>query len=152
MSAFEPPPGEVEELKPSWLHNGFLALGCLILAGAMFGLDPETNKGAIYMGAFLIFSALVILATHLPGATGVWIDRDGFLVREMYKTDRYSWDEVGPFITRRKLLGKAIEFPYAPADGGNVQARSLPRGLTGSVFSVAKKMNDWRAWATEQDA
>lgn len=151
MTELEPPPDETVVFRPSWIHNGFLAVGCLILAAALFRMDPQTGQGALYMAGFLIFSALIILSTHLPGCTGVWVDRDGFLVRDMYRTDRYRWDEVSAFVVRRKVLGKSIEFSYSPSDGGDVQARSLPRGLTGSVWGVAKKMNDWRVLAM-QDA
>ena len=148
MSEFQPPSGETEVIRPSLLHNGFLALGCLILAVALFRLDPADIQGAYYMGAFLLFSALVIMTTHLPGATGIWIDREGFLLRDMYKSERYRWDEVGPFIVRRRLFGKGIEFSYQPLDGGPLETRSLPRGLGGAPWKVAKRMNDWHAWVT----
>jgi hypothetical protein len=147
MNEFSPPPDETEIIGPSWLNNGFMALGCVILAVALFRLDAEVVKGAPWMAAFLIFGALVILSAHLPGATGVWLDREGFLVRDMYKSTQYRWDEVGPFMVRRKMLGKAVEFSYRSADSDRMETRGLPRGVGGSVWSLAKKMNDWRGWA-----
>ena len=147
MSDFEPPPGETEVIGASWLHNGFLALGCLILAAALFRMEPGKVQGAIYMAGFLVIGAGVILSAQLPGCTGVWLDRDGFLVRDMYKSYRYGWDEVGPFIIRRRLFGKGIEFAYTPKDGGRIESRALPRGVGRSPWTVAKKMNDWREWA-----
>ncbi len=147
MSDFQPPEGETEVIRPSVLHNGFLALGCVLAAAVMFKVDPARVQGAVYMGGFLVFGALVIMSSHLPGSTGIWVDRDGFLVRDMYKSERYRWDEVGPFIIRRKLIGKGIEFAYQPADGGLPQVRLLPRGLGGAPWQIAKRMNDWHAWA-----
>ena len=152
MSNFEPPPDETEVIGPSWLHNGVMATGCLILAFVMFRLGLAQMKGAYWMSAFMTFSAFVFLAAHLPGATGVWIDRDGFLIREMYRTERFSWEAVGPFMVRRKLLGKAVDFTYESPESGRVESRAMPRGIAGSIWMVAKRMNDWRAWAAEQEA
>lgn len=152
MSEFKPPPGETEVIGPSWLHNGVMAVGCLALAFVMFRLGVAQMKGAYWMSAFMVFSAAVFLAAHLPGATGVWIDREGFLVREMYRAERFEWERVSAFMVRRKLLGKAIEFTYDSPRSGRVEGRTLPRGLAGSLWGVAKRMNDWRAWAAEQDA
>lgn len=150
MSDFRPPPDGTDLIKPSWVQNGFLALGCLILAFGLFRLDPDKVEGSLYMSIFMVFGAVVLMSSHLPGSTGVWLDRDGFLVREMYKSERYRWDEVGPFIVRRKLLGKSIEFPYTPAGEELPKVRSLPRAIGASAWSVAQKMNDWRAWAADE--
>lgn len=152
MSVFTPPPGETEVIGASWLQNGAMATGCLLLAFIMFRLGLADMKGAYWMSAFMVFSAAVFLAAQLPGATGVWIDRDGFLLREMYRTERFDWQAVGAFTVRRKLLGKAVEFTYQSPESGRVENRTMPRGLTGSIWTVAKRMNDWRAWAAEQAA
>jgi hypothetical protein len=147
MSDFQPPEGETEVIRPSVLHNGFLAFGCVLAAAIMFKLDPAKVQGSMYMGGFLFFGALIIMTPHLPGSTGIWIDRDGFLVRDMYKSERYRWDEVGRFIVNRKIFGKGIEFAYQPPDGGLPQVRQLPRSLGGAPQHVAKRMNDWHGWA-----
>jgi hypothetical protein len=152
MSDFSPPPGETELIGPSWLHNGVMATGCLLLAFVMIRLGLADMKGAYWMAAFMAFSAAVFLFAHLPGATGIWVDREGFLVHDMYRKERFEWEQVGAFMVRRKLLGKSIDFSYVSPESGRIEARSLPRGLTGSLWGVAKRMNDWRAWAAEQDA
>jgi len=152
MSEFTPPEDETEVIGPSWLHNGVMALGCLALAFFMFRLGEAQMRGAYWMAAFMAFSAFVFLAAHLPGATGVWIDRDGFLTREMYQTERFEWARTGAFMVRRKLLGKMIEFTYDSPASGRMETRTLPRGLAGSLWVNAKRMNDWRAWIAEQEA
>ena len=139
---------ETDVIRPSLLHNGFMALGCAIMAGAMFRAGAESIEGATYLGIFLSLGATMFLASHLPGCTGIWLDRDGFLVRDLYSSRRYEWNEVSIFDVRRKLLGRGIDFAYRPADADRPEARSLPRGVGGSVWTVAKKMNDWRARAT----
>ena len=57
-----------------------------------------------------------------------------------------AW-KTTPFIIRKKLFGKGIEFAYQPADGGPLEVRLLPRGLGGAPWQIAKRMNDWHAWA-----
>lgn len=133
-----------DTIGPSWLYNGFMASGCLIMAVALFQADSEIVGDGVYISFFLLFAAAVLLLSHAPGSTGVWLDRDGFLMREMYSSRRYEWDQVGRFEVRRKLLGKAIDFAVLSSDSGMAEVRSLPRGVGGSVWDVAKKMNEWR--------
>jgi len=139
---------ETDVIRPSLLHNGFMALGCAIMAGAMFRAGAQSIEGATYLGIFLSLGATMFLVSHLPGCTGVWLDRDGFLVRDLYSSRRYEWHEVGIFDVRRKMLGRGIDFAYRPLGADRAEARSLPRGVGGSVWTVAKKMNDWRVRAT----
>jgi len=139
---------ETDVIRPSLLHNGFMALGCAIMAGAMFRAGSQSIEGATYLGIFLSLGATMFLVSHLPGSTGVWLDRDGFLIRDLYSSRRYEWSEVGIFDVRRKMLGRGIDFAYRPLDADRPEARSLPRGIGSSVWAVAKTMNDWRARAT----
>jgi len=139
---------ETDVIRPSLLHNGFMALGCAIMAGAMFRAGAQSIEGATYLGIFLSLGATMFLVSHLPGSTGIWLDRDGFLIRDLYSSRRYEWNEVGIFDVRRKMLGRGIDFAYRPLDADRPEARSLPRGVGSSVWAVAKTMNDWRARAT----
>lgn len=142
--------GDGNTIRPSLLHNGFLALGCLFLAVALFVAEDAKIEGAFFLAIFLIFSAGVIMMAHLPGSTGIWLDEDGFTARDMYKSERYRWSEVGPFMLRRKLLGKSIEFPYQPPGETRPQARSLPRGLGRSGWRLMRFMNERREAALAQ--
>ncbi len=139
---------ETDVIRPSLLHNAFMALGCAIMAGAMFRAGAQSVESATYIGIFLSLGATMFLVSHLPGSTGVWLDRDGFLVRDLYSSRRYAWDEVGIFDVRRKMLGRGIDFAYRPPGADRPEARSLPRGIGSSVWAVAKTMNDWRSRAT----
>lgn len=139
--------GDKNVIRPSLMYNGFLAFGCLVLGIAL--MLPEAGKieGAVFMGIFLLFSAAVIMAAHLPGCTGIWLDEKGFLTRDMYKSERYEWSEVGPFTLRRRLLGSGVEFPYQPTEEATPQARNLPRGMGGSGWKLAQFMNERRLQA-----
>ena len=144
MSLFRVKPGDPDVIRPSLAHNGFLALGCLILGVALFRAEGAKIEGALFMGIFLLLSAGVIMITHLPGCTGVWLDDGGFLVRDMYKSERYRWSEVGPFMVRRRLFGTGVEFAYTPPGETAPQVRSLPRGLGRSGWRIVQLMNQRR--------
>jgi hypothetical protein len=148
MSLFGSGSGESNTIRPSRLHDGLLALGCLIMGIGLLRVEDATVEGAAYMGAFLLFCAAVVMATHLPGCTGVWLDDDGFLVRDLYKSRRYRWVEVGPFVVRRRLLGFGVDFPYTPPGKTTAETCSLPRGLGGSGWKIAERMNRRRERAS----
>jgi hypothetical protein len=152
MKLFRRAPADSDTIRPSLLHNGSLGLGCLFLAVMLFRTDTATMEGALYMAIFLVISAGVILATHLPGCTGVWLDDEGFLMRDMYRSERYRWSEVGPFAVRRRLFGSGVEFPYTPPGETYPQSRSLPRGLGRSGWTIARMMNERRERATGSGA
>jgi hypothetical protein len=135
-------------IRPSLLHNGLLALGCLAMGIGLLRVEDPAIRGAVAMGIFLLFCAAVIMAVHLPGCTGVWLDDDGFLVRDMYRSERYRWSEVGPFVLRRRVLGSGIDFAYTPPGGSVSETRSLPRGLVGSGRKIAQRMNQRRERAS----
>jgi len=136
--------GDSDTIRPSLVYNGSLALGCLILAIGLFGVESAKIEGALFMAIFLLLSAAVIMASHLPGCTGIWLDKEGFLTRDMYKAERYRWTEVGSFTIRRRLLGSTVEFTYTPAGETVPQMRSLPRGLGRSGWRIVRFMNERR--------
>jgi hypothetical protein len=141
---FSPRMGGADTIRPSLIHNGSLALGCFGLGIALFMVDSAKIEGAMFMALFLILSAAVIMAVHLPGCTGIWLDDDGFLVRDMYKSGRYAWSEVGPFNYRRRMMGASVEFAYTPPGETVPQMRSLPRGLGRSGWRLMQVMNERR--------
>ena len=136
--------GASDTIRPSLIHNGTLALGCLVLGVALFRVESAKIEGALFMALFLVASAAVIMAAHLPGCTGIWLDSDGFLTRDMYKSERYRWSEVGPFTIRRRLLGTTVEFPYTAPGESQPQIRNLPRGLGRSGWRLVRFMNERR--------
>jgi len=138
---------DTDTIRPSLIYNGFLALGCLVLAIALFRAESAKIEGAVFMAIFLFFSAAVIMAAHLPGCTGIWLDKDGFVTRDMYKSERYLWSEVGPFALRRRMLGSGVEFPYIPSGDGKPATRSLPRGLGRTGWKLVRFMNERRSQA-----
>lgn len=135
---------EADVIRPSLVHNGFLALGCLGLGIALIVADNAKIQGAMLLGFFLLASAAVIMAAHLPGCTGIWLDDDGFLMRDMYKTERYRWTEIGPFTLRRRLFGATVDFPLNDSGETIPQQRSLPRGMGRSGWRLMRYMNERR--------
>jgi hypothetical protein len=135
---------ESEAIRPSLMHNGSLALGCAGLAIALLAADHAKVEGAMLLAIFLLLSAAVIMAAHLPGCTGIWFDAEGFLTRDMYKAERYRWPEVGPFSIRRRLLATQVDFAYTAPGETAPQTRSLPRGMGRSALRLARRMNERR--------
>ncbi len=135
---------ESEAIRPSLIHNGSLALGCAGLSVALFATANAKIEGALLLAIFLLLSAAVIMAAHLPGCTGIWFDGEGFLTRDMYKSERYRWSEIGPFSIRRRLLATSVDFAYTPPGETAPQTRSLPRGMGRSPMRLARRMNTRR--------
>lgn len=144
MSLFRRSVDDSDTIRPSLLQDGFLALGCLILGIGLLRMDAEDFEGAVLVAAFVLVGAVVIMAAHLPGCTGIWLDGEGFLVREMYRSERYRWSEVGPFMVRRRMLGLGVDFSYMPTGETVPVMRSLPRGLGDSGWKIALRMNGRR--------
>ena len=147
MKLFRREPDDPDIIRPSLMYNGTLAAGCLLFAVLVLRTGTAKIEGAGLMAIFLVLSAGVILATHLPGCTGVWFDDDGFLIRDMYRSERYRWAEVGLFTVRRRVVGSSVDFPYTAPDGTYAETRSLPRGLGRSGWKLARMMNDRRTHA-----
>ena len=72
MTLFRRQPNDPNTIRPSLAYNGILALSCLIMAVILFRSGPMNVKGAGLLAIFLVLSAGVIMATHLPGCTGIW--------------------------------------------------------------------------------
>lgn len=133
-------------IAPSLVGNAGTGIACILLAFGLFRARAAVEDVWL-LSLFLVLGGVVFLAAHLPGATGLWLDREGFEMREMYKARRFQWQEVGVFTVRRKLIGTAIVFAYTPRAGGTPEEVSLPRGVGYSIAGVARTMNDWRARA-----
>jgi hypothetical protein len=73
----------------------------------------------------------VSLFQFLPGACELRIDREGFTIRQMYRSHRVLWSELteigvgGP-------RGKMVVFNYAPGKTKGRRLRSMARALSGS--------------------
>jgi hypothetical protein len=135
---------ESDTIRPSLIHNGSLALGCAALAVALFATANAKIEGALLLAIFLMLSAAVIMSAHLPGCTGIWFDDEGFLTRDIYRSERYRWSEIGPFSIRRRLLGTQVDFAYTPPGEAMPQTRTLPRGMGRSAVRLARRMNERR--------
>lgn len=144
MNPFRRSVDDSDTIRPSLVQDGFLALGCVILGIGLLRMEGEDFEGATLVAAFVLVGAAVIMATHLPGCTGIWLDGEGFLMREMYKSERFRWSEVGPFMVRRRLLGLGVDFSYTPTGETVPVMRSLPRGLGDSGWKIALRMNGRR--------
>jgi hypothetical protein len=134
------------EIRPSMTRGLAVVLGSVLLTVGFVRIGM-TGTGPAYpafLAAVLVGAGAVLAAVALlPGASGLWLDADGFELREIYSVKRYRWSEVGEFAVRRKILGRAVEFAYQPS-GGKPEKRSLSASYTIPAFRLAQLMNEWR--------
>ncbi|MDP6390859.1 MAG: hypothetical protein QF654_13270 [Alphaproteobacteria bacterium] len=135
------------EIRPSLARTLAVAFGGVIFAAIVldFAAKGEGSVFPAYLAAgVLIIGAIMAMGQHLPGASGLSLNAEGFEIRELYSVKRYPWSEVTEFTIKRRVLGKAVEFAHVPQDGGKVEARSLPTGYSINPYRLLQLMNEWR--------
>ena len=179
-------PGPVQR-RPStrkWLGMlavgiGFIALGAWFICqplptlsdtwparalGALFmhlGLARDIPEAVAEFGwitlVFFAIGSVVSLVTVLPGAAGLTLTKDGFVVRSLFRGRAYRWSDVGEFAVTevpygtgsKKLVGfddrLAVEGLTARANvklSGRNSALPDTYGL--SAEDLARLMSRWR--------
>ncbi len=135
------------EIRPSLVRTLAVAFGGVIFAGIVLDLAAKA-EGSVFpaylTAVVLIIGAILFMGQHLPGASGLSLDAEGFEIRELYSVKRYPWSEVTAFTIKRRVLGKAVEFAHVPLDGGKPEVRTLPPGYTVNPYRLLQLMNEWR--------
>jgi hypothetical protein len=85
-------PSERDTLAPAGVCLAFAVLGAFIIVadGSAWGWAAL---------AFFGLGAIVLGATLLPGVSELRLDKEGFAVRSLFRTDRYRWSDVKDFRT-----------------------------------------------------
>ena len=143
VDADTPPPGPAY-IGPNWLQNGTLAFGCVTTAVAVYQVGEANIPSANLLALFLLIGSLAFLAAHLPGASGIWLSKEGIEMRETYGVTRIRWEKVySRFVLRRRLLGTGVVV-HAEAEGrGRIERHLLPRGVGRSVWLNMEILNAW---------
>lgn len=144
VSAVEAPPPGPDYIGPNWLQNGTLAFGCLATAFAVYQIGEPQIPSARLLALFLAIGSLAFLAAHIPGASGIWLSKDGIEMRETFGVTRIRWENVySRFVLRRRLLGTGVVVHAAAEGRGRIERHQLPRGVGKSVFQNIEIMNAW---------
>jgi len=170
-------------LRPLAIAVGFVALGIVFIRtpetftggagiGRLFG-DMLTSLGLAdspagavsglgwVTVAFFGAGSVVLLASWLPGGSGLTLDADGFLVRNLFRRYRYLWRDTASFavveVSRQKIVG----FNDVATTGGALGTANV--ALTGrnsavpnvyalSTEDLARLMSLWRERAIAASA
>ena len=134
-------------LRPSLPRSLFYAATSAAI-GVIFIFLAQTGEASplpAYLATFVLTAgAAVLLAAHFPGASYLKLHDDGFEIRELFKSRHYRWLEVSNFISKRKLLGTAIEFAHFDPETGVPSGHTVPSGYTMPSDRLIDLMNDRR--------
>ena len=133
--------------RPSLPRNLLFALICVGFSAYMIQLAQadKTELLPAYLVAFLLtVGSVILLSSHLPNSSFLHLTKDGFEIRELFKSRYYLWSDVSRFSARRRLLGTTIEFVYVETTTGHGASVSLPTGYSISAFKLLTIMNEWR--------
>jgi hypothetical protein len=138
-------------VRPSLPRNLLFSVTCIgfgVLLILMAHEDRTEIFPAYLVALLMTAGSAVLLGSHLPGASFLRLTREGFEIRELFKSRYYNWNDVGQFATRRKLLGSSIVFLHLDSETGYHLDQSVPTGYTLSSHKLLETMNGWRdRWA-----
>ncbi|MBC8451792.1 MAG: hypothetical protein H8D70_01050 [Rhodospirillaceae bacterium] len=138
-------------VRPSLPRNILFSVTCIGFGVLLILMAHEgrTEIFPAYLVALLMTAgSAVLLGSHLPNASFLRLTREGFEIRELFKSRHYNWNDVGQFATRRKLLGSSIVFIHLDPDTEIPQDQTVPTGYTLSSHTLLETMNEWRdRWA-----
>jgi hypothetical protein len=140
------------EIRPSLGRNIVYSVTAVAVAAVVIdmGWSGETSALPAFLAGFVLLAgAGVVLAAHLPGASGLYLTSEGFEVHELYNVKACRWEDVGPFTLKRRLVGKAVEFSHAAGENGRPEIRTLPGNYAISPYRLLQVMNEWRDRAIE---
>jgi hypothetical protein len=103
--------------------------------------------------AFGIWSIITLLSLR-PGASSLQLDATGFEVTTLYRTKRYSWNQVGGFkeFTTRSTNGVEFWVDLRVSERPSAGSTDWRNGLLSDTYGLsaeelARILTDWRAWA-----
>lgn len=150
-------PGMSEDefiIHPSLARNLLYALTSATIGVVFIFLaqSGETKPLPAYLAAIVLtVGAGVLLAAHFPNSSYLRLTRDGFEIRELFKSRHYRWDAVTAFAPRRRLLGTTIEFAYFDPATGQPEGLTMPGSFAISTSRLVELMNEWRERAIGPD-
>jgi hypothetical protein len=146
-----PGPVTLYPSRKKWLL--LLLGGCLFTFGG-FWMVSDAEPWGWFVLLFFAAGTIVSVVMLLPGASGVTLDVDGFLVTSLYRRHRSRWRDVTGFVpvsipySRQKL----VAFDDATITGGIAKMSvdisghnaALPDTYGLSVDDLAQLMTHWR--------
>lgn len=136
----------------------------LILIGILCGLTLGFAVAAILVHwlIWILFGATAcalgaVGMTALPGRSHLRLEADGFEIRTPFRTRRFAWRDVTPFVPARLSYAPLVVFRARPSPGAELPptpeptaadiadgAEALPQTYGRDEVELAALMNDWR--------
>ena len=132
---------------PSLIRNILFSVVCVGFSAYLIQLahtDRMEIPAAYLVTLILTAGSIILLSAHFPGASHLKLTKDGFEIRELYKSRLFPWDEVATFVARRRFMGTTVEFMYLHPEIGQAVEESLPTGYAISAADLLQTMNAWR--------
>ena len=138
-----------------WVANGFGA----VLIG--LGLAHDTLQVVMEVGwvavVFFGIGCLISILSLIPGASGLTLGKEGFVIRNLFRRISYQWPNVGEFAVvtvkygfgSKKLVGFNDRLT-ATSTGAAINVKltgrnsALPDTYSLSVEDLARLMSLWR--------
>ena len=139
-------------LKPSGLRTwAFILTSAGFTVGGMF--MAREDPAGLWIAGFFGLCLLVGVVNALPAASGLRLDRQGFVVRTLFRSRTYRWADIAFFgvawvsgmrlvtfsLRARTPAGAVRSFFVGDFDG------ALPESYGHSAVALAELLEDWRA-------
>jgi hypothetical protein len=143
-------------LRPSVVGYFWLLLLCsAFLCGGIWMISVGQSKGW-FVASFGGLGVIVTLVQSLPNASYLVLTKKGFVVRSLFRSHSYSWQEVGAFSVATIKRNRIVVFSFATTYQRARKVRTLLRTFAGyegalpdtygmKADDLASLLNEWRA-------
>ena len=106
----------------------FLGAMVFVIGGLLYARDDIKGWfGIIFFGVCAVVFALQIV----PGANWLYLDNDGFTVRNLYRTHQYLWKDIRELGIVNINLNKMVSFNFVSDFDRSKLGRRVSRSLSG---------------------
>lgn len=142
-------PNPQQVLRPSVFRCVGLSVACTVMAVMLVHLWYRGNNDAWIPAVFMILGAIFFAFHMVPNAYGLWVDREGFNVSEMFTVKRYEWPVVSDFNVKRGILGYYVEFYHDSGEAERPKRVVLNETYGFKPVAMARMLNDQRKLSME---
>jgi hypothetical protein len=136
----------------------------LVVSVGFVGIGIGLLHVSLWMASFSIaffgICGVCAMVTLLPGATHLRLHNEGFEVRNMFRTVRVNWSDIGDIGVMRVGPNQMVGFNFAPGCSRLQKGRALVRAVGGwegalpetygmSAAALAELLNTYRTHAAE---
>lgn len=114
-----------------WKYAALLLLSLGFVAIGVFLLGRDSALVAWGCIGFFGLGAIVFALSLLPGANGLSLDENGFVVRSLFRSHRTEWKDVAGFRPVRIGARRMVGFDFLPGSGPGPRLRRANIAVAG---------------------